>query len=230
MPVNAKKIPSGGGDFVRQAPMDEGTYPARVVQIINYGLQEQMAFKGESKEPRIEVEYTYEFLDEFCVDENGNEEPDRPRWVTERFPVHNIGADKSKSTKRLKALDPSDRFDGNLLAPIGVPCMVTITKTPAKTNKGDENDKFYNNVSNVSPMREKDAAKAAPLVNPILVFDTDEPNQEVYNSLPEFKQDKLKACLEFNGSALQKMLGGSATPAAKEADKPAPERDEEEKW
>jgi len=204
MPVNAKTA-SGGGDFVRQEAMDAGTYPCRVVQAIFFGLQEQRPFKGTPKDPRDEVGYTYEFLDEFCLDDDGEEDKERPRWLSERFPVHNIEVDNATSSKRIKVLDPEDNLDGDFLAVIGTPCMVTITKT---VNKKDQE---VNYVATISAMREKDAKKAAVLVNEATVFDVDEPNQEVFDSFPDWIKEKLRTNLGYKGSALEEMLEGGGT-------------------
>ena len=57
-------------------------------------------------------------------------------------------------------------------------------------------------------MRAKEAAKAPALVNPTKVFDIDEPDMEVFNSLPEWIQEKMKNNLNFSGSPLEAALGG----------------------
>lgn len=202
MPLNGKEIASSGGG-VQQPPLEAGTYPARVVQVINYGLQAQPDFRGKSKEPQYEAGFTYELLDEFCVDEDGDEDETRPRWVFETFPVYNLDADLAKSTKRYKALDPEEEFGGDFLACIELPCMVTLTATEGK---GQNSGRIFNNVANVSPMRAKDAARAAELVNDPVVFDFDEPDPEAWLELSSFAQGKLKQSLDFEGSALQEMI------------------------
>ena len=74
MALNTKeKKFEGGNNRVEQEPMDAGTYPARIVQVLDMGVQEQQPFKGEPKPPVQELMVTYEFADEFIKDEEGND-------------------------------------------------------------------------------------------------------------------------------------------------------------
>lgn len=217
MGLNGKKIPMGGKKGVEQEAIEAGTYPCRVVQVLDLGLQPQQPYQGEEKPPAHEIMITYEFLDEFCVDENGEELEDKPRWLSETMPLRNLDSDLAKSTKRYNALDPNDDLDGDFLQLVGIPCMVTVIN---KQGKGKNANKVYTNITNVSTMRPKEANKAPELVNPPKVFFLDEPDLEVLNSLPSWLSDKIKANLEFSGSALEAALNGA--PAADEEEEEAP--------
>lgn len=223
MSLNAKKVPmaAGKGDRVEQAPMDPGTYPARVVQVLDMGVQPQRPYKGQDKPPAHMISLTYEFLDEFCLDEEGEEIEDKPRWLSEDFPLKNLEIDLATSTKRYKALDPDEVFDGDFTALVNATCMVTVVQNPDKNGKKDANGKtkVYTNVSGVSAMRPKEAKNAAELVNEPKVFVLDEPDMTIFKSLPEWIQDKIKGNLEFEGSALQEALEG-AQEDEEEAPKP----------
>lgn len=197
--------------------MDAGTYPARVVQIIDCGIQEQRAYKGEAKPPAHEIMITYEFLDEFCKDEEGNDQEDKPRWLSESFPLYSLEADLAKSTKRYYALDPEEVFGGDFTLLASAPAMVTI-------NQYESKGVMRNGVSSVAAMRPKEAAKAPELVNPSKVFVIDNPDLEVFKSLPDWLQDKIKKGLEFGGSPLDEALRDGGKPAAKPAAKPKPNR------
>ena len=120
----------------------------------------------------------------------------------------------AKSTKRYKAIDPDLKFDGDFVELVSEPCMVTVTATPGK---GKHEGKVFNNVASVATMRAKEARKAADLINPPKTFLLDEPDLEILGSLPDWLQDKIKANLEFKGSALEAALSGD-TP--KEEKKP----------
>jgi hypothetical protein len=50
------------------------------------------------------------------------------------------------------------------------------------------------------------------LVNPTVVFDSSNPNVEVFQRLPDFLKEKIKANLEFQNSKLDRLL--SALPVA----------------
>lgn len=217
MALNAKKIKhTGAGNGPKQKPIDAGTYPGRLVQVLDMGIQAQQEYQGKPKPPVQEIMLTYEFLDEFCVDENGEELSDKPRWLSEVIPLHNLKADKAKSTQRYYALDPKEEKEGDFTLLTDTPCNIVVTQKP----KGD---RVYNNISGVSTMRPKEAANAPSLVNPPKVFVLDNPDMEVFLSLPEWVQDKIKANLEFEGSLLQSLLSGG-----KVADKAAPKKEEEE--
>ena len=50
MALNLNK-PGGNKNFVAQANIEAGVYPARLVQIIDLGLQPQKAYQGKEKAP-----------------------------------------------------------------------------------------------------------------------------------------------------------------------------------
>ena len=203
MALNAKKAPKAGGK--KQPTMEAGTYPARLVQIIDLGIQPQRPYKGEDKPPCHEIMFTYEFLDEFCKDDAGEDMEDKPRWISETFPFRNLEQDKATSTKRYYALDPDEVHEGDISKLIETPCMTTIV---LNKGKGVNADKIYENISNVSTMRPKEAAKAKALVNPPKLFLLDQPDLTIFQSLPEWLQTKLKSNLEYKGSKLEKLLSG----------------------
>jgi hypothetical protein len=216
MALNARNIPRSGGGH-RQEPMEAGTYPCRVVQVIDLGVQEQRAYKGTTKPPAPHVMITYEFLDEFCLDEEGEVQEDKPRWLSETLPLYSLEADLAKSTKRYYSLDPDEVFGGDFTLLIDATCMVTI-------NQYESKGEIKNGISSVAVMRAKEAAKAPALVNPPKVFLIDNPNLEVFKSLPDWLQDKIKKSLEFGGSALDEALKAPVKPADKPAARPKPNR------
>lgn len=202
MSLNAKFVPKGSGK--KQPILDIGTYPARVVRIYDLGLQNQRPYMGQEKPPAHEIMLTYELLDAFMVDDNGVELTEKPRWISETFPLHNLSADLAKSTKRYVALDPNGDFDGDFTKLIGVPCNVTIVHGQGK---GPNAGKVYENIGSVTAMREKDAKRAPELVNEGAFFSLDEPDVEVFSKMPQWLQDKIKSNLEFQGSPLAEALG-----------------------
>lgn len=216
MSLNAKKAAGGnGGSQKRKQPtIEAGTYPVRLVQIIDLGIQPQRPYKGQEKPPCHQIQLTYEFLDEFMVDEEGNEQEDKPRWISEQMPFKNLKAERAKSTQRYFALDPNEDHEGDFTQLLGAPANALITTYDIKNgpNAGSKGNK----VESLSAMRPKDARKCPELVNEPKLFVLDDPDMDVFLSLPEFLQDKIKENLEFKGSALEALLRG---------DKPAPEAD-----
>lgn len=222
MSLNVKEIKSES-KFERPPALDAGTYPGRVVQLIGLGLQAQDPWKGEAKPPKQELRTVYELADEFLLDEDGKELTDKPRWVDEEFAVNSIESDLAKSTHRYTALDPEMEHDGDFFALIGSPCLITLTKTPSKKEKGV----YFNNVKSVQSMRAKDAAKAPDLVNPSRVFDMYEPVKDVFLSLPNFVQDKIKKGLDFGGSDLETMLEDEGHEEKKEPEQDQSDQDKD---
>jgi len=215
MALNASKVESKGNGGTKQEPLAAGNYPARLVQVLDLGLQEQRPYQGQEKPPAQEIMLTYEFVDEFMKDEDGNEIEDKPRWLSETIPLHHLQADRAKSTMRYKALDPTLAYGGDFTKVLDTPCNVTIVQN---AGKGQHAGKVFTNIAGISSMRPRDAQKCPDLVNPPKVFDVDDPDMEVFESLPEWVQDKIKTNLEFEGSALQDKLGGD-DPVKKEKPK-----------
>lgn len=219
MAINAKKVAGGnGGNRVAQPNIEPGVYPARLVQIIDLGVQPQREYKGTAKPPAQEIMLTYELVDEFMKDEDGNDVEDKPRWVSENFPLHNLKADLAKSTKRYHAFDPDEVNEGDWAALIGAPINVTVVN-----NKNG--DKVYDNVANLSAMRPKDAANCPELVNPTKVFDLDDPDMEVFAALPKWIQDKLTSNLNYKGSVLEGLVAKAPKEAPKEEKAEKPKKD-----
>jgi len=152
--LNANKVPSSNSsNSKRPDPVAPGTYPARLVQVVGLGTQKQRPYKGDEKPPAMMIRVTYELLDEFMKDEDGNDREDAPRWISEEFKFLSLKADLAVSTKRYAALDPTKAANGDWAELVGAPCMVTIINEQDK-RPGFE-DRFYDRVSSVSSMRER---------------------------------------------------------------------------
>ena len=205
MGLNAKeKEFAGNGKRIEQEAMEAGTYPARLVQVIDLGVQEQQPFKGEPKPPAQEIMTTYEFPDEFIQDEEGNDVEDKPRWLSENFVLHPLDSDLAKSTKRYYAIDPDCDKGGDWTELLGMPVMVTIV---ANAGKGKNAGRVFNNIASTSGMRKKEADKLPDLKNPSKVFDqSDLSTAEIFLTLPQYIQDKIKGGLEWDGSAMEKAI------------------------
>jgi len=195
MPLNVKTELGSGNFGPKQPVLDPGTYPARIVQILDFGVQEQRPYKGVEKDPAHEMSLTYELLDVFMIDEDGNDIENKPRWISEIFPIFNLGADRAKSTVRYKALDPDMVFEGDFTKLIGTPCNVTVV-----INKN--NDKVYENVASASLMRPKDASKAPELMNDTRILLLDEENIELFNGLPNWIKEKITSGIGFSETEL----------------------------
>lgn len=191
MAIRAKK--SEGSGTVAPA-LEPGTYPARLVQIIVLGTQPQRPYQGQPRDPAEDIRFTYELVDEFLQDEDGNDLEDKPRWVSED--IRFSDSEKSNCTKRYKAFDPENKDDKDWEKQITKPCMVTLNQYQS----GKPGEKVTRNgVVSVVAMRAKDAEKCPELVNDPKVFNIYEPDLEILGSLPQWLQDKIRLAPEFSG-------------------------------
>jgi hypothetical protein len=219
MALDLEQSNSSKSDFGRVA---DGSYPARVAQIIDIGRQQETAWVGgkavpqyyivgddgkavkndegyakksgkESSMPCIQpkVFVTFELPTE-TIEIEGE---DRPRWQSKEYNITNSGA----LIKMVKALNPEASKISDIA---GSPCMISIGSTESGNAK----------IASVSPMMK--GLEVAELANDPVVFDMDNPDLEVFNKLPEFLRNKIKAAKNFEGSAIEKLLENStaATP------------------
>lgn len=184
--------------------LEASTYPARVVAVVELGMQTMLPWAGKEKPPAQKILFTYEFVDEFLKDEDGQDDTGKPRWLSESMPIYSLEAEKAKSTIRYFSMDPDQVFGGDFAALIDLPVMVTVIQDPGRDGK------VRNRISGVARMRAKDADKCPALVNEANVFDLDAPDMEVYNRLPQWVQKMLTENLEFRGSDLERLLGHPA--------------------
>jgi len=208
MPVNAT---TAGGNSPRPPALDPGSYPTRLVLVVDLGLQKQRPFQGEEKPPAREVMLTYEFVDEFMKDEDGQDLLNKPRWLSESFVLYNLDSEKAKSTLRYKALDPKMVHGGDFLKLVDTPVNVTVVQNPNKKNP----ERPWENVGGITSMRAKDVQKVSELVNQSVTFDLEEPSLDAFMALPKWVQKRILENLEFRGSLLERMLeaGNKAIPA-----------------
>lgn len=215
MGLNAKKTGGNNSNRVEQPQIEADVYPSYLVQLIDLGLQPQKPYQGKEKAPVQEIMLTYELSDVLMVNEDGKEQEDKPRWVSETLPFYGLFADKAKSTKRYLAFDPTEEFGGDFSKAVGMPCNVTIVVN-------ESNGKTYANIGNVAPISAKKAAQMPEIKNPTKVFDLDAPDMDTFNALPEWIREKIKGNLNYQGSPLQAALekGGEAKAKPKAEDKP----------
>lgn len=221
MSLNASKVKTQNTGS-KQATLEAGNYLGRLVQVLDLGLQAQRPYQGQEKPPKHEVMLTYELGTEFVKDDDGNDDESKPRWISERIPLNSLSADLAKSTKRIKAIDPSLKHGGDLVAMLGSPCTITVVNN---VNKKDPSV-VYANVGNVTPPMK--GIPVPELVNEPKSFDLDDPDLEIFGSLPEWIQDLIKSNLEFAGSKLDVLLsGGSVDDKVVEEDVPFDSDDED---
>lgn len=208
----AASTPKQNSKRVEQAELEVSNYPCRVAQVIDLGRHHKSvwddstnSFKPDTSKIVDMVMLTYEFTTEFMKDEAGNDVEDKPRWMSEDFPVYALDSELATSTKRMQAFDPGfKKFNGDFSLLATEACTVTIGKR--KNGKAK--------IGNVSPPMK--GMTVPELKNPVKVFMLDTPDLEVYKSLPQWLQDRIAANLDFEGSPLQALLSGGKLEPKKE--------------
>lgn len=215
-------------DFGR---LDDGAYPARIVQIIDFGDQHMTNYltgnpqyhvvddKGQwvkdgsnfkmtdtpTEAPDIKhmIWINFEFPDE-TIEIDGN---DRPRWYGKEYLFSNN--EKSALFKLLKAVDPKGtNADGgrNVRGMLGLPAMVTIGSTGSGKPK----------IAGVSGVPK--GMQVGPLVNDEAFLDLDSTDVDTFFELPSWMQNRIKEGVGFESTKLFKALNGNVTKTVVPAD------------
>lgn len=173
--------------------VEDGTYLARLVQLIDFGVHPQVDFQtGEPRNPAHRLWVVFELPTEL-INVGGEE---RPRWQGREYTLS--FHEKSGLTALINALDPGGEAK-TLTELLGNPCMITIGST--KNN----NPKIVNVVGVPKGMT------VPPLDNPTRAFNLEDPDLEIFEGLPKWMQDKITSSLNFNDSSLSKVLEGGVS-------------------
>lgn len=219
--MSIKATSSGSKNFVQQPNLEPGGYPARIARIYDLGVQNQRPYKGDPKPPCHEIMLVQELVDAFMVNDKGEEQVDKPRWITQRFKIYPLTVENANSTALYKALDPKLVHDGDWAKLVGAPSTATVVNNyDAKSNR------TFDNIANLTAVRPKEAANMEGLKNEGFFFSLEDPNLEYWGKIPAFVQDIIKGNINYKGSALEALLAGN-TPTPKEEPKPEPEASDE---
>jgi len=168
-----------GSDIPR---IGEGSYPARIVQVLDLGKQED-DYKGKVT-VRDKIWITFELPTETITIDN----EEKPRWISKDF-TKSFG-EKALLTKVLNAA-----FDTSEVPEIesfkeflGREMLIEIGST--STGK----DKW------IGAMKLPKGMSVAPLANNTVYFDMDNPDADVLNSLPDFLQEKITSSESYDGT------------------------------
>lgn len=167
---------------VREQPAKDN-YLARVVGVVNIGLQPGYVWQGEEIDPSNKVEVTFELVTTEMSD-------GRPFHVSKEF----TNSKASKNTQALFTACNVDDMDWSLL--VNRPCLVTV----------DQNDKGYSRVKNVAGV--PSGIPVADLRNPSYVFDMEDenPDLKMFQSFSEFRRNKITSALNYGDTPLAKAI------------------------
>ena len=177
--------------------VEDGTYPARVVRIIDFGLQYATDFKtGEVKKyddgnDVIQHKVWIDFeLPTETIDIDGVK---KPRWYGKEYTVRSH--EKAAIQALLKAADPDGKATmkgKNVVGLLGLPVMLTIGSTSTGKAKVAGITRLIKGMS------------VDPLANPTLFFDLDEATYKDFELLPEWMQKRIKDGVDFESTGLYK--------------------------
>lgn len=173
--------------------IEDGTYPARVVQIIDLGMQVQTDWQ--SGEPKTyddgntvikpEAYVNFEFPTE-RIEVNGE---DKPRWAGKQYVISSH--EKAALMGLMAATAPGSN---NVADALTKPCTVTIGSTSGGNAK----------IINVAPLMK--GFYVPELENPAVVFDFDDPDMSVWDKIPNWIKEKIKSATNYEGSKLSKLV------------------------
>lgn len=171
------------------APIDEGSYPARIYQIIHIGT-----ISGYQGQLQNKVRIGFEFPTEKLVfkEENG----EQPRILSQEYTLS--FNEKANLRGLIDACDPEAlKVDGdgfleefNVEELIGKECLVTISHKAKKDGSG-----IIATISNCTRMPK--GMVCEPAINKPQILSYDNWNEELFNSYPDFLKDKIKTSVEY---------------------------------
>jgi hypothetical protein len=183
MTLILKDVKSPRKDYGR---LEDGTYPARIVQVVDFGIQKQTDWQtGEETDPKPRLMITWEVPGETITieDKEGNSE-ERPRWQGREYTISSF--EQAGLMKLVSALKPDlESFDELL----NLPCMIQVGSTSGGKAK----------ITSVMSMPK--GVPVGDLANEPTMFDFDNPNRELFESLPNWQQEKIKSALNYDGFA-----------------------------
>jgi len=176
----------GGKDF---GVIEPDTYEARLVQIIDLGVQTQIDYQTKEPKPsQNRAILTFEFPTE-RIEVKGE---DRPRWYSREYTLSSH--EKAGIMKVVAALDPKWDVDKPLSDLLGKPCQVCIEHTSGGKPK----------ITNIVKVGK--SMKVGELENPATFFDFDDPNIDLFKTFPQWIQEKIKEAENYSGSTLETKL------------------------
>jgi hypothetical protein len=194
----AKSNKGSGGD--RPKPK-AGSQAARVVHVVDLGVQPRKPYMGKEKKPARMVWVNFELPnDKFDFKGEGKLEPHRISTA----PMTASNDPKAALYKLMNSLDPQGMLAGDLTKLVNTPCLVTVVYN--KQPLPDGSTAVYANLSQVIQYPDSIPVPVPPLSIEGGSFSFDSPDIKVWESLPSFIQEKIKGALNFKGSAVEKML------------------------
>jgi hypothetical protein len=197
-----------------------GVWAARCVGVVDLGTQE-VEFSGEKK-LQHKLQLTWEVFGEdeagvaLTIEQDGKEVP---LQISKRYTLslnEKAALRKDLAAWRGRDFTPEELKAFDISKLLGVLCLLNVQHNEAP------NGKTYANVASITPLPKgmPKPASATPLVS----FDLGDFDGEVFEALPEYVQDVIKASAEYKARAQAHMPKAKAatTPALEDMDDEIP--------
>jgi hypothetical protein len=172
-------------------PIPAGTHVARAYSMVYLGTI-KTDFQGqETWLPKVRITFELPLETKVFKEENG----EQPYVISKEYTLSL--ADKANLRKDLESWRGKKFTDEeikgfDICKLLGVPCMLSIIHT-------EKNGNVYANIGNISGLVK--GMSCPDQVNPIFEFSVNEFDEDKFQHLPQFLQDKIKGSVEF-----QKMI------------------------
>lgn len=185
-------IKAGTPSNKKKGRIEEGTYVARITQLIDLGTQES-DYEGLVKN-RHEIMVTFEFPTE-TINIKGEE---KPRWLSKNYTVSSH--EKAAILTLMSSADPEGKHTNggrNLTGLLGLPLMVSVGSTKTGNAKVQSVAKLMKGVS------------VAELSKPGVVFDLSSTDRTVFDTLPDWVQEKVRLSIDYHNTVFAKGLAAT---------------------
>lgn len=188
MPIFAKNV--GGSDGVQHQPIPAGTYLARCYSMIELGTLNEVILGTEKLVHKVRI--TFELPTELRV--FNPEKGEQPCVISKEFSLsmgENSNLRKFLTSWRGKPFTEEEAKLFEVTRLLGVPCLLTVIHKQGKKDPS----RFYDEIGTVSPLMK--GMTCPPQVNPTLEFELGAFDQEKFNNLPNFLQEKIRSSQEY---------------------------------
>jgi hypothetical protein len=171
----------------KREALEAGNHIARCIQIIDLGTQPEKAFETGEDQLNHKIRITWEIPNEIIewTDKETGEARSRCQVISQEFKasLH----EKAKLRKMLASWRGRDftleELKGfNITKLLGVPCFLNVVHVEKDGNK-------YANISAVTPLAK--GIVCPDQVTPSIYFDIDNFDQNIFDQLPKFIQEKI---------------------------------------
>lgn len=193
MSLNTNNFDSPKGGDLGTATV--GPHVARLVGVVDLGVHKR-TWQQQEKEPCRKLNLILELTDDF-VEIDGVV---KPRIISKS--VNAINSEKSALNAILAQLDPTGQFQGDLeaMAKATLPCIVTVAQRTDNNGNIVEGTK----IANIGACPQNFQAPAAQ--NPIVIFDTYNPDINVFMGLQAWMKKMIKEAQNYTGSQLEQLV------------------------